>query len=431
MKKMLSRLLCALLLLNLLQPCLYAFAEDPESIRDRKGTAPAEAPWLDGQFDADPTEYENLPLAVERVRIGMRYGENAVSRADFENVPGLGFHYGVYDEQRGFVELGTTDAAKVRVACATDPEQGLMLLDGRSGAAICFSGGEDSLAIEPITGLTIFEDDFYRGGFECRKLPSGRMTVINSVALEDYVKGVVPYEMGADWPMEALKAQAVCARTYVVYNQNQYAEEGFDISDDTESQVYRGTTWANEQTDAAVNETCGQVIRYRGEICRIYYFAADGGATEDGKTVFDADLPYLRGKMDPFESAEEFHYQSWRQSWTGEDISALLWQHDYPIDTIVSLEPELSDTGNVIAITFHGQSGRTVRLEEREGYTVLYLPSCRFTLTQNGPFLFSFEGGGLGHNCGMSQWGARAMDEVYGYNYHQILAFYYTGAYVA
>lgn len=431
MNKILPRLLCFLLLLSFLLPGQFALAEEPESIWDRKSTAPAEGTWLDGQSDADPSAYENQPVNVLYVRIGIRYGEQTVNRADFENLPGLGFRFGVYDENRELIERGTTDASELRVAWAADPEKGLTLLDGRSGEAIYFSGSEDSLAIEPISGLTVFEGDLYRGGFECRKLPSGRMTVINCVSLEDYVKGVVPYEMGADWPMEALKAQAVCARTYVVYNQNQYAEEGFDISDDTESQVYRGTTWANERTDAAVNETRGQVLRYRGEICRIYYFAADGGATEDGKAVFDADLPYLRGKLDPFESAEEFRYQSWHQSWTGEDISALLWQHDHPIDSIVSLEPEFSDTGNVIAITFHGQSGRTLRLEGRECYTVLYLPSCRFTLSQNGPGFFSFEGGGLGHNCGMSQWGARAMDEAYGYNYRQILAFYYTGAYVA
>ena len=431
MKKGLQRSICSMLLCFCLLPGLCARAEEPESIRDRKGTAPAEGTWLDEQFDADPSAFENQALTVERVRIGIRYGEDAVTRADFENLPGLGFRYGVYDDNRSFIERGTTDAAVLSVACAAGPDKGLMLLDGRSGAVLYLSDGEDSLALEPVSGLTRYGEDRYRGGFECRRLPDSRMTVINCVALEDYVKGVVPYEMGANWPMEALKAQAVCARTYVVYNQNQYADEGFDISDDTESQVYRGTGWANEQTDAAVNETRGQVLRYRGEICRIYYFAADGGATEDGRAVFDADLPYLLGKRDPFESAMDFRYQSWRESWTGEQISALLWQHEHPIDTIAAIEPEISAVGNVTAMTFRSESGKTLRLTGRECYTVLYLPSCHFTLTQNGFGFFSFEGGGLGHNCGMSQWGARAMDEVYGYSYRQILAFYFTGAYVA
>ena len=91
--------------------------------------------------------------------------------------------------------------------------------------------------------------------------------------------------------MEALKAQAVCARTYAVYNQNAYEAYCFDLTDNTESQVYRGTTWATERTDAAVDATRGELVRYEGEVCEIYYFAADGGATEDGRYVFDTDRP--------------------------------------------------------------------------------------------------------------------------------------------
>ena len=245
------------------------------------------------------------------------------------------------------------------------------------------------------------------------------------------MKGVVPYEMGGNWPMEAPKAQAVCARTYVVYNQNAYAEQGFDITDDTESQVYRGTAWANEKTDAAVEETRGQLIRYQGEVCQIYYFAADGGATEDGRYAFDAQRPYLLGKRDPFERAMVFPCKSWRVHYTGDEISYNLGYSGYYIGTVVSLEPEYSVMGNVIAMTFVSDSGYRLRLEGRPCYAAFGLNSCRFTISRGEGGSFVFRGGGLGHNCGMSQWGARAMDEVYGYNYKQILAFYYTGAYVA
>lgn len=426
MRNVWKKVFSLLLLLAMMLPRgQFADAEIDGSLWDRKGTAPAEGPWLEEGSLAEGAKYENPPADVKIVRIGL------CSEAEpaFYNTEGAGFRFGVYDENRQFVERGRTDCSALRIFCAAEEEYGLLVVDGWEEELLYFSGG-DSLAIEAISGETGFSGDTFRGGFDCIKTEDWQVTVVNVVPLEDYVKGVLPYEMANDWPMEALKAQAVCARTYVVYNQNGYEEFGFDLTDDTESQVYRGTTYANARTDAAVDATAGELIRYRGEICEIYYFAADGGATEDGRWVFDADRPYLLGKLDPFEQAVSYSYQTWEREFTGEEIVEKLAGKQYSLSPVVALEPKLSAVGNVIAMTYVGQEGDSLRLEGRDCYTVLGLPDCRFTVsvTEDG---YLFTGSGLGHSCGMSQWGAKAMDEVYGYDYREIIGFYYTGAYIA
>ena len=424
LRRVLSLLLSSLFLLSLLPA---AMAEQ-DSIQDRKGTAPAEGDWLDEQFDADGSAWPNLPTPVKTVRIGISYGDTAVSDASFHNTDGAGYRIGVYGPDRVFQErMQTESSALLIVGSGTG---GFLVLNGRGGHVI-YTTEEESVAFEPLAGETLYREETYRGGFECRQMADGVMNVINCVGLEDYVKGVVPYEMSTGWPMEAMKAQAVAARTYVVYNQDSYPEEGFDLSDDTYSQVYRGTRWAGADTDAAVEATAGQLLRYRGEVCQIYYFAADGGSTEDGKYCFHADHPYLSGKLDPFEQAVDYSYRTWSKRWTPEQISSFLRGRGLQAGALTDLEPVYSTVGNVIAIDFQFLDGEHLLLDGKECYLYLKLPNCHFTVSRDDWGVFTFEGSGLGHNCGMSQWGARAMDEVYGYDYRQILAFYFTGAYVA
>ncbi len=284
----------------------------------------------------------------------------------------------------------------------------------------------------PVGGeaLTAFRDEIYRGGFAFRVFENDRLTVINLIRLEDYVRGVVPYEMDPQWPIEALRAQAICARTYAVYNRDGYSQYGFDLTDNTESQVYRGCREATASTDYAVESTVGQMIRYQGEICEIYYFAADGGSTEDGVHVFQADRPYLRGKLDPFEATVNYPLSSWEVRCDGAQITERLRRRGYEMGTVVQLQPEYSETNNVIAITFQDEFGKTLRLEGRPCYTALRLNSCHFSVHRDEES-FVFTGAGLGHSCGMSQWGAYAMALNFGYSCEDIIRFYYTGAYIA
>jgi stage II sporulation protein D len=139
----------------------------------------------------------------------------------------------------------------------------------------------------------------YRGTLELSAVAGG-VQVVNAVGLEDYVRGVVSAESPSSWPMEALRAQAVAARTYGVTTGH---GGGFDQFADTRSQVYRGVAAETRRTDAAVRSTRDQVVTYHGRAVTTYFFSTSGGHTENVEDSFvGADpKPWLRGVPDPYE----------------------------------------------------------------------------------------------------------------------------------
>lgn len=121
------------------------------------------------------------------------------------------------------------------------------------------------------------------------------VTVVNRVPMELYLKGVVPSEIVPSWKPDAIKAQAVAARTYAVYHKNGYRSAGYDITDDTRSQVYRGCSVETSATNKAVEETAGEIITYNGKAIDALFHANGGGYTEDSENVWGSYVPYLRG----------------------------------------------------------------------------------------------------------------------------------------
>ncbi|MGI5936721.1 MAG: SpoIID/LytB domain-containing protein [Oscillospiraceae bacterium] len=291
-------------------------------------------------------------------------------------------------------------------------------------------GTQYSLVIRPQSdsqkAQTWFKGYKYYGDFQYIRTTGENMTVVNIVDIEDYVKGVLPYEMSSSWPLEALKAQALCARTYGVKNYNVYGKYGFDVTADTYSQVYRGTSAATATTDAAVDATAGQYVTYNGELCSTLFFSSDGGATESNENVNGTKVPYLVGVIDPFEEAvaDINSYSSWTRVLTQDAVTSKL--KSYNVSTIVSIEPTFSEVGNVISLKFTDVNGKTVTVRKSLCRTLLGLPSIRYKVAKSGSN-FVFEGSGWGHNVGMSQFGAYAMAAHYGYTYDQIIGFYYTG----
>ena len=145
----------------------------------------------------------------------------------------------------------------------------------------------------------------YRGSFEVAAIRT-KLRVINSLGLEAYLYGVVPDEVPHTWPSEALKAQAVVARSYALAQRKTGA---FDLYDDTRSQVYNGIDAEEPQTNAAVNATAGQVLLYGGRIATAYFFSTSGGRTANVADVWGATVPYLVSVPDPYDSASPHH--SW------------------------------------------------------------------------------------------------------------------------
>jgi stage II sporulation protein D len=137
----------------------------------------------------------------------------------------------------------------------------------------------------------------YRGVIEVRPADGGALTVVNVAGLQDYLKGVVPNELSPQvFPeIEALKAQAVAARTYAIRNRGQFAAQGYDLCATPSCQVYRGFSSEDPLSSRAVDETRGQVATYEAQPINALYTSTCGGHTEDGANVFETGAPYLRG----------------------------------------------------------------------------------------------------------------------------------------
>jgi stage II sporulation protein D len=161
--------------------------------------------------------------------------------------------------------------------------------------------GEDLplATVVPVEAGEILDADArpYRGLLEVRPGPDGSLTVVNVVHIEDYLRGVVPNELSpvAFPQVEALKAQAVAARTWVLAHLGDYSSKGYDVCATPACQVYRGQATEQPLTDEAVSATRGVIATWRGRPIHAYYTSTCGGHTEDGLAIFDDRAPYLKG----------------------------------------------------------------------------------------------------------------------------------------
>ena len=286
------------------------------------------------------------------------------------------------------------------------------------------NSGKPETLLQKFAGGTDYK---YFGDFTFYRLDGNNMTVTNLLSIEDYIRGVVPYEMSSSWPIEALKAQAICARTYAIVNMNKHRAYGFNVCATVDCQAYLGTLRATEHTDLACSSTVGRYVSYQGQLCSTLYSSSNGGASEDSENVFLTALPYCRGKIDPYEAAIEFPNKSWSQQLTAGAIRDKLINRGYSIGTIVAIAPTYTRVGNMSSLTFTDNNGRSVTITKDQCRTVMGLNSINYRISQLQDGSYWVEGGGWGHNVGMSQWGAYSMALVYGKTAEEILKFYYTG----
>lgn len=324
----------------------------------------------------------------------------------------------------------------------------------------------------------------YRGEVEVRPAGSGTLTVVNVLPLEQYLYGVVPREMPAEWPVEALKAQAVAARTYalnrVLGGARQF--QGFDVLATPDSQVYGGVDAEDPRSTAAVDATRGEVLTYNGKPILALFHSSSGGHTENSEYVFESSLPYLRGVPDEFDGDSPHH--SWTRDIGLDEIASALDRAGYRVGTLYGVESikPLGVSGRHRFLVARGSTGSLpikanafrlalglkstlFEMNPREaGYRMVtrsYQPGDRVAVMgragmvttrppgqlvvkrgsgagslpspvvaagwQLVPAGIRFNGRGWGHGVGMAQWGARAMARS-GYNYRQILQYYYQGA---
>jgi len=176
-----------------------------------------------------------------------------------------------------------------------------------------------------------FNDKPYRGRIEVFTNLRGNLTVVNELGLEDYVRGVVANELspGGYPAIEALKAQAIAARTYALKNRGQFMSQGFDLLPTTRSQVYRGLTSENPLSTRAVDETRGLIATYNGEPINALYTSTCGGRTEDSEKIFNEAIPYLRARECAAEGAfDRFVIKTSRQPADLQDDANVLLARD-------------------------------------------------------------------------------------------------------
>ena len=380
------------------------------------------------------------------VKIGLYYKtasyDTAVSSSTLTNLGGGGFGFGYYDSSRNFCELASTTDKQITLT--PDANNCIVVKSGVTNQVIYVHDCKNSSkfgvypksSAKALTKLSNNDYTYYGGFIFDRYNGNSKLTVINVLNVEDYVKGVIPYEMGNSWPIEALKAGAIAARNYVQANYGKYdTSYGFDIFNNTSDQVYEGTRFANSNTDAACDATANQYMTFNGQICSAYYYAANGGASENSENVFLNPLGYCKGKADPFEAAIDFYCKSWSKSFTTAEISSKL--SSLGLSTISSITLTNTTAGNVYSVTMTDITGKKATLTRSSCTTFLNklgftYTSMHFAVTYNSVTdTYTVSGGGAGHNVGMSQWGANSMAKVYGKNYRQILGFYYTGVVIS
>lgn len=333
------------------------------------------------------------------------------------------------------------------------------------------------------TGSTVFVDGKeYRGSIILKRGDNGLITVINRVDIEDYVASVVSKEMSPSFNEEALKAQAVCARTYAYKNMGKHKKYGFDLCSSVDCQAYGGVASESDETTSAAQDTSGLVMKYNGQIIEAVYSATSGGWTEDVKNVWGSDIPYLVAAEDSYES-EDVYLSSWTKELTVQKATSIMADKGYDLGTITDIKVlKQTERGVVTELKVVGTLGE--KTFYREGCRLAFgsvTPSQAFSVVpryenavQSEPLYacgksllsdnicvissdgvskravdnvtlkgnttrtytavlsggeassFTFVGRGNGHLVGMSQNGANGMAAA-GFTFDEILRHYYKG----
>ncbi len=294
------------------------------------------------------------------------------------------------------------------------------------GKKIYVKGNNFKLANFPQDGAFLISSDSpiyvdnikrnYRGSISFR-VNDKKMDIINNVEIDNYLRGVLPKEMSPEFPMESLKAQALCSRSFAINNYNKFIKKGYNLDDTTRSQVYYGKDVEEKSTDKAVKETLGEVIKYDGKIAETIFCASSGGYTVASSEAWGGNfVPYLISKEDPYST------YTWNYTLKDSDLKKL------NLCDASGVNLELTDSSkrvkNIIFNTSKGDVAIKAKdFRQKLGNTII--KSTLFDIECNNNKI-TVKGKGYGHGVGMSQYGAVEMAKK-GNNYNDIIGFYFPG----
>ena len=345
-----------------------------------------------------------LPANAVELRVAIRDSANQVQIGSSTT--------GIIRDARGEAVMQLPELQPVNV----DSTGGrLALTDGHSAF-----GESNVFWLEPSgDGVVWIGERWYRGKVKLVPNNSG-VTAVNYVNIDDYLYSVVGSEMPASWPQEALRSQAIAARSYALYQKNRAnSSNPYDLKSTQASQVYKGLEGEAASTQSAVDATRGKVLTHGGRVIEAVFHSSSGGHTENSEHVWSKAVPYLKGVPDFDQNAPVY---SWRAQFSLEEVGARL---GYP-GTIQAVEVlNRSPQGRANRMTIIGDAG-TLTVTGGTFRQKLGLRSTKFDLAVS-PTSISVAGNGFGHGIGMSQWGARGMAER-GQQYNDILTHFYNGA---
>lgn len=418
------------------------------------------------------------------IRIGLMYGNSATKSVSLFSE--YGFSLGKYNGRDFNSDVETTqknlvvvpDGNNVKIS---DSAGNVLYTGSKSAGARPRSSGKDQ--ITRVNGVD------YRGAIDCINF-GGSLNVVNVVFTDHYLYGVISREMSPSWPIEALKAQAVCARNYMVNNIDKHSSQGFDLCSSVHCQAYSGINVESENSYPPVDTTTRQVLTYDGKLAQLYYCASMGATTEDVENVWGNTVPYLISVDNSFEDTKNVPNGIWSGTLTRDEATAIMRNKGYDVGDVTSISvQEYTPNGRVLSLLVTGTNGsklfereacRTIfnTITKSQSYTVkgngdasntvpdinvtdgtnttdqnikkliLLTADGRYNISGDAMFVtngtyqkqysvasssasginasFYFSGTGWGHSVGMSQYGAKGMAEA-GYKYDDILRHYFPG----
>jgi stage II sporulation protein D len=265
----------------------------------------------------------------------------------------------------------------------------------------------------------------YRGVAEASPDENG-VLVVNELPLEEYLVGLINCEISSAWPMEAIKAQAVIARTYALNRKQARSTSFYHLESSVIDQVYDGCEIEDSRARRGVSDTSGEVLSYKGNVIQAFYHSNCGGRTEAAENVWGKPLPYLAGVECRYCSASPSSV--WDLKIAVPELEERLKTAGYKISAVTDIRAGSRNSRgrlkHVVVVSSRSEISLTGdQFRKAIGYTVI--KSTNFTVkVENGEA--SFSGLGNGHGVGLCQWGAkqRALD---GFGYDEILSYYYPG----
>lgn len=429
---------------------------------------------------AEDSEYVLSDLQNNYIRVGVVFGNKAKDSIRLES--DLGFMI-VSVASGGWSAVSEPILCNELYASKDDQSDNILIKNKDDSIHITLNAGQGLMALgdDPDNLFLEIDDKKFRDGASFSLNADGTVNAANYLSVEHYVWGVINIEIGHTYPIEAIKAQAVTARTYAYANMGKHSKKyDFDVCNDSDCQSYGGVSSEHEACSAACRETKDMVITYNGALAGGYYYANSGGQTLASEDAWVSAVPYLRPIKDEY-SPEYL----WSSSFTFDEVMSRLVKAGISIGDVTDISVyEKTDYDAVLSLLIKGTDGEYIVSKGQmkslfslksqlfelvcgdDDAPVLYNSNKVFRIDSDGNLIESptkdlrftdgnsilsyadldkkglyvigaetetnpdefvvFNGRGSGHGVGFSQTGANAMAQA-GKNFEEILKYYYTG----